>query len=271
MNSNRQIAIEPIGMVRKVSDRESELALHETVAQGLHGLKTGSRIDVLYWMHRLGPEDRQTLEVHPRGDKGRPLQGVFSVRSPMRPNPIGVSAVEVVGMAGARLRVAGLDAQDGSPILDIKAERGEDRATRIVGIWGQIHDAIMRKIEEQPEHGTVRDLFYRPVRQAGREAAESRLRDAAAIGRRILEIESLWNIAGRVMEETPDRFVREVTVCPWSGLTPLTCRYFAWWMEGFVEGSNPDYRYRLQQLIPEGAPTCVWQIERAARKQQDQN
>ncbi|MBN1675162.1 MAG: tRNA (N6-threonylcarbamoyladenosine(37)-N6)-methyltransferase TrmO [Kiritimatiellae bacterium] len=263
MNAEASVDIAPIGVVRKGSETESDLYVDERWIAGLRGLEPGSRIDVLYWMHRLGPTDRQRLEVHPRGDQSRPLQGVFSLRSPMRPNPIGVSRVDVLAVDGARLRVGGLDAEDGSPILDIKSAFREPKAKALVDIWGRMHDGIMRKLEAQFGHRMLYDLLYRPVRAAGREAARERLADAAAIGRRIMGIEALWDIRGRVVEETADRFVREVTVCPWSGLTPLTCRYFAWWMEGFVEGSNADFAYRLKKLIPGGARTCVWHIERA--------
>jgi len=254
--------IRPIGRVHRISENECELRLRDGVKEGLRGVAAGRRVEVLYWMHRLGSEDRQRLEVHPRGDKSRPRQGVFSLRSPMRPNPIGVSRVDVLAVDGARLRVAGLDAQDGSPLLDIKGAAGERKAEALVDIWGRMHDGIMQKMGAQFADKRLDDLLHQPVRAAGREAAQERLADAAAIGREIMKIEALWNIQGQVLETGPNRFVREVTACPWSGLTALTCRYFGWWMEGFVEGSNKDFGYHLDKLIPAGDPSCVWRIER---------
>lgn len=75
---------------------------------------------VLFWMSELAPEDRQVQQVHPRGDPRNPLTGVFATRSPMRPNPIGLTRVRLIGREGLRLAVEGLDAFDGSPVIDIK-------------------------------------------------------------------------------------------------------------------------------------------------------
>jgi tRNA-Thr(GGU) m(6)t(6)A37 methyltransferase TsaA len=60
------------------------------------------------------------LRVHPRGDASRAPQGVFATRSPDRPNPIGLHRVEVAEVDGTRLRVRGLEAIDGTPVLDLK-------------------------------------------------------------------------------------------------------------------------------------------------------
>lgn len=80
-----------------------------------------SGLSILFWMHELAPEQRDTMQVHPRGNRDRPLHGVFAVRSPMRPNPIGVTEVELVRREGNNLYVRGLDAFNGSPIIDIKS------------------------------------------------------------------------------------------------------------------------------------------------------
>ena len=75
-------------------------------------------------LQALTDADRKQLRVHPpRGDKDRPMQGVFALRSPMRPNPIGVTAVEVLERNGKTLRIRGIDAEDGSPMVDIKRSR----------------------------------------------------------------------------------------------------------------------------------------------------
>ncbi len=78
---------------------------------------SGQIIVVLFWLHR---STRDNLKVHPRGDKAKELQGVFSTRSPVRPNPIAISDLIVLAVYGNRIEVSGLDILDGTPILDIK-------------------------------------------------------------------------------------------------------------------------------------------------------
>jgi tRNA-Thr(GGU) m(6)t(6)A37 methyltransferase TsaA len=97
---------------------DARLVFEPAVAPGLDGIHAGDEIIVLTWLHRA---DRDTLTVHPRGDPARPLQGVFSTRSPHRPNPIGLHRVQVTAVDGATIRVRGLEAVDGTPIVDVKA------------------------------------------------------------------------------------------------------------------------------------------------------
>lgn len=113
--------IHPIGAVRKAGDAEAVIEVLPAYREGLEGIAAGDRIDVLYWMHKLSPERRRLLKVHPRGVKSRPLRGVFGVRSPMRPNPIGVSTVRVKRVDQGNLVVTSFDAEDGSPVIDLKA------------------------------------------------------------------------------------------------------------------------------------------------------
>ena len=115
--------IEPIGVVRKVSPEESVIEVRPAYREGLHGVVPGDLLDVFYWMHELEPDQRKVLKVHPRGDTSLPLKGVFGVRSPMRPNPIGVSTVRVKRIEECNIIVSDLDAFDGSPVVDIKAVR----------------------------------------------------------------------------------------------------------------------------------------------------
>ncbi len=97
--------------------RPARIALDPALTGGLLGLEPGSDIVVLFYFHRSTGYD---LQVHPRGDLTRPLRGVFAVRSPRRPNPIGVTTARVQRVEGNVLEVVGLDALDGSPVLDIK-------------------------------------------------------------------------------------------------------------------------------------------------------
>jgi tRNA-Thr(GGU) m(6)t(6)A37 methyltransferase TsaA len=92
-----------------------ELCLDEAFEQGLDGLAPGAGILVLYWLDQA---DRRAL-VQRRRKSGQ-LTGVFALRSPHRPNPIGAAVVTVVDISGNRVRVRGLDCLDGTPLLDIK-------------------------------------------------------------------------------------------------------------------------------------------------------
>jgi tRNA-Thr(GGU) m(6)t(6)A37 methyltransferase TsaA len=88
---------------------------------GLDGIAVGDELIVLSWLHEA---DRSSLTVHPRGDLKRPEQGVFSTRAPSRPNPIGLHRVRLFGIDGPRLHVSGLEAIDGTPIVDLKPVLG---------------------------------------------------------------------------------------------------------------------------------------------------
>ena len=99
------------------SDRTGYLEIFPQYREGLEGIETGQTIMVLFWLHE---SSRNILKVHPRGERDNPKRGVFSTRSPMRPNPIGVSELEVLDIDATRLRVKGLDVLDRTPIIDIK-------------------------------------------------------------------------------------------------------------------------------------------------------
>ena len=96
---------------------EAWLVFEAGVLDGLDGVRVGDRLVVLTWLHRA---ERDVLRVHPRGDVAKPMQGVFSTRSPVRPNPIGLHEVRVLAVDGARVRVSALEAVDGTPVVDVK-------------------------------------------------------------------------------------------------------------------------------------------------------
>lgn len=110
-----------IGCVRDTGAGRFLLEVLPAYRDGLQGLSGGDRVLVLYWMHELTHGDRRALRVHRRGDPNAPICGVFSLRSPMRPNPIGVTEVDVIEVREDGLLVTGLDANDGSPLIDVKA------------------------------------------------------------------------------------------------------------------------------------------------------
>jgi tRNA-Thr(GGU) m(6)t(6)A37 methyltransferase TsaA len=92
------------------------------VGEGLRDLAPATEILVLTWLDRAR---RDVLSVHPRGDPSNPEQGVFTTRSPDRPNPIGLHRVEIVSIEGERMRVRNLEALDGTAILDVKPLLGD--------------------------------------------------------------------------------------------------------------------------------------------------
>lgn len=93
------------------------LVFADAVAPGLEGIAAGDELLLLTWLDRAA---RDVLRVVPRNDVTRGVQGVFSTRSPDRPNPIGLHRVTVLEVAGTRLRVRNLEALDGTPIVDVK-------------------------------------------------------------------------------------------------------------------------------------------------------
>jgi tRNA-Thr(GGU) m(6)t(6)A37 methyltransferase TsaA len=95
-------------------------------ARGLNGIEPGQDIVVLTWLHLA---EREVLAVHPRDDLTRPLAGVFATRSADRPNPIGVHLVKLLKMeADGSLEVRGLEAVDGTPVVDLKPVLADERA-----------------------------------------------------------------------------------------------------------------------------------------------
>ena len=123
--------VEPIGFIRSPlktlheapkmgseSGVTGELVVFGRYREAFLGLEAGQKIVILYWMDRA---DRDCLRVHPRADRSRPIRGVFSTRSPDRPNPIAMDTVEIVKVEGVVITVRGVDALDGTPLLDIKA------------------------------------------------------------------------------------------------------------------------------------------------------
>ena len=98
----------------------SEIVINKEYEQALDQIEGFSHAIVLYWMSRIAPARRAVLKVHPKRRKDLPLVGVFATRSPARPNPIGLTTVKVLKRRGNILKVKGLDAIEGTPVLDIK-------------------------------------------------------------------------------------------------------------------------------------------------------
>ena len=98
------------------------LVLEPDMADAMADLEPGSEVILLTWLDRA---NRDVMRVHPRGDESRPLEGVFSTRSPDRPNPIGLHTVRIVAIEGTSIEVRNLEALDKTPILDLKPVLGD--------------------------------------------------------------------------------------------------------------------------------------------------
>jgi tRNA-Thr(GGU) m(6)t(6)A37 methyltransferase TsaA len=126
--STQAIELKSIGFVKtkavgkEVRDKRhtSEIVLHQNLQEALDGISEFSHLFVIFWMHEISEEERKTRKVHPRGREDMPLLGVLATRTPYRPNPIGLTLVELLDVKGNLITVRGLDAFDGTPILDIK-------------------------------------------------------------------------------------------------------------------------------------------------------
>jgi tRNA-Thr(GGU) m(6)t(6)A37 methyltransferase TsaA len=105
---------------------DATLVVDPRFADGARDIQVGDEILVLTWLDRA---HREVMIVRPRKDPRNPLTGVFSTRSPDRPNPIGLHRVPVLAVDGLRIRVANMEAIDGTPLVDIKPvlDRERDR------------------------------------------------------------------------------------------------------------------------------------------------
>jgi len=127
-----------IGKVEHASEELCEIRVSNEFCGGLKGLSTFSHIIVLYWFHKRDDEvNRRTLRVTPRKHPGAPEVGVFASRSPSRPNSIGLCVAEVLKIEDCLLAVKGLDAFEGSPVIDIKPylPRADSVPNAIVPEW----------------------------------------------------------------------------------------------------------------------------------------
>ena len=128
MKTMKKFELVPIGMIHssyrkkgdaphqgRLSAATSEIEIFPEYAEGLKDIAERRHLIVLYWLDRA---DHSTLTAIPPHSKKE--RGVFATRSPDRPNPIGFAVIDILGIDGARLIVKGLDAFDGTPVLDIK-------------------------------------------------------------------------------------------------------------------------------------------------------
>jgi tRNA-Thr(GGU) m(6)t(6)A37 methyltransferase TsaA len=106
---------------------EAWLVFEPAALEGLRNIRAGDDLILITWLDRAR---RDVLTVHPRGDASRPPEGVFSTRSPHRPNPLGLHEVHVTAVESGRLQVRSLEAIDGTPIVDVKPVLSPDIGRR---------------------------------------------------------------------------------------------------------------------------------------------
>lgn len=97
----------------------SEIVIDESLTEALDGIEEFSHVIVLFWLHQLS-EKEPSLKQRPMRQKDRPIKGLFALRTPNRPNPIGKMTARLLERRGNVIKVEGLDALDGSPVIDIK-------------------------------------------------------------------------------------------------------------------------------------------------------
>lgn len=150
MSSNEKILLSPIGYVKteaigdevKAKSRVSQIVINEELVQTLEGISEFSHLFVIFFMRQVPEEKRMILKVHPRGRLDMPLLGVYATRTNLRPNPIGLTLVELLKVEGKTLTVRGLDAFDGTPILDIKPFDPWDNAekAKVPEWWNKLNE-----------------------------------------------------------------------------------------------------------------------------------
>jgi tRNA-Thr(GGU) m(6)t(6)A37 methyltransferase TsaA len=113
---------------------ESAIHVDEEFARGLDGIEQFSHVLVVFWMHEAEFKAERDLVRRPRGRRDMPEAGIFAQRARHRPNPIGITAVRLLGREGNVVRVRGLDAIDGTPVLDIKP---------YVPVYDRVGDAVV--------------------------------------------------------------------------------------------------------------------------------
>jgi tRNA-Thr(GGU) m(6)t(6)A37 methyltransferase TsaA len=134
--SEEKIVLTSIGYVKNGLVREqirdkalvSQIILKNEFIDALDGIDGFSHLFVLFYLNRVTEKQRKTPKVHPRGREDLPLLGVFATRTMVRPNPIGLTLVQLLKVDGNVLTVQGLDAFEGTPVLDLKPYDSWDRA-----------------------------------------------------------------------------------------------------------------------------------------------
>jgi len=118
----------PVGFVRK-KGQTTKIEIQKKFRPALLGLDQFSHIHVIYWFHENDtPQQRSMLQVHPRNDKRNPLTGVFATHSPVRPNLVALTTCRIVAIRENMIEIDRIDANDGTPVIDIKSYNSKNEA-----------------------------------------------------------------------------------------------------------------------------------------------
>jgi tRNA-Thr(GGU) m(6)t(6)A37 methyltransferase TsaA len=157
MPHEQKIVLNPIGYVKTIAVGDavrekaliSQIVLRDELVDGLKGICDFSHLFVLFYLNQITDDQRRTLRVHPRGRMDLPLTGVFAVRTMLRPNPIGLTVVELVRAEGNILTIKGLDAFDGTPVLDVKPYDQLDivENPKVPSWWLKLQEDKQKKLE----------------------------------------------------------------------------------------------------------------------------
>lgn len=148
--SSLEIELKPIGRVRteavgsevKDKTRISQIVIDNELIEAIQGIDGFSHIFVLFWLNQVSKQQRKTLKVHPRGREDLPLLGVFTTRTKLRPNLFGLTLVELMKVENNMLTVRGLDAFNGTPVLDLKPFDSWDmtKDARVPKWWTKLNE-----------------------------------------------------------------------------------------------------------------------------------
>jgi tRNA-Thr(GGU) m(6)t(6)A37 methyltransferase TsaA len=157
MTYGDKVVLEPLGFVKtsavgdEVKDRSrtSEIIFRSELVSALDGISDYSHIWVLFYLDQITTEQRTTFKVHPRGRLDLPLLGVFATRTNLRPNPVGLTLVELLKVEGNVLTVKGLDAFEGTPVLDIKPYDLWDKVEnpKLPDWWEKLESEKLQKLQ----------------------------------------------------------------------------------------------------------------------------
>ncbi len=157
MGLEKELVLKPIGFVRtlavgdevKDKTRLSQIVIHNELVEALDGITGFSHLFVLFWLNQVSDKQRMILKVHPKGRTDLPLLGVFATRTMLRPNPIGLTIVELVKVEGNVLTVKGLDAYDGTPVLDVKPYDFWDMAknVKVPNWWTKLEEEKQQNLK----------------------------------------------------------------------------------------------------------------------------
>ena len=152
----RKICLNPVGYVqtdavgKEINNKTvvSKIVFDEEYLEALQGIEDFSHLFVIFWLHETSEKNRKNLKTHPCGRADLPLVGLFATCTPYRPNPIGLTRVKLLDVRGTVVTVQGLDAFDGTPVLDIKPFDHYEKTSdfKIADWWKQI---IKRKKKEE--------------------------------------------------------------------------------------------------------------------------